>query len=206
MNIYTENEETYLKRIKERLTKLKSFLNTLNLEDDSELTDWYEGLSEIKTIQGNSNNDVSFIACVMAKGYLAKKFRIGTFDVAEKPQGANGLDIDLLTEGGERVVGEIKTTTPYSGAKNDFGAKQKESFKHDFDKLNNIPADHKFFFLTDSKSFELVQKKYAKLIANVNVVLLTPQIKKRHFGSAKGLITIADDFDEPLADFNEYMK
>jgi len=26
------------------------------------------------------------------------------------------------------------------------------------------------------------------------------------FGSAKGLITIADDFDEPLEDFDEYMK
>jgi antitoxin (DNA-binding transcriptional repressor) of toxin-antitoxin stability system len=25
------------------------------------------------------------------------------------------------------------------------------------------------------------------------------------FGSAKGLIVIADDFDAPLADFNEYM-
>lgn len=32
--------------------------------------------------------------------------------------------------------------------------------------------------------------------------------KKPHpqFGSAKGLITIADDFDEPLEDFDEYMK
>ena len=26
------------------------------------------------------------------------------------------------------------------------------------------------------------------------------------FGSAKGLITMSDDFDEPLEDFNEYMK
>jgi prevent-host-death family protein len=27
----------------------------------------------------------------------------------------------------------------------------------------------------------------------------------REFGSAKGLITIADDFDEPLEDFRDYM-
>ncbi|MCO5185835.1 MAG: DUF2281 domain-containing protein [Anaerolineae bacterium] len=27
----------------------------------------------------------------------------------------------------------------------------------------------------------------------------------RQFGSAKGLIEMADDFDEPLADFQEYM-
>lgn len=31
---------------------------------------------------------------------------------------------------------------------------------------------------------------------------------KRHpkFGSAKGLITMSDDFDEPLEDFKEYME
>jgi predicted DNA-binding antitoxin AbrB/MazE fold protein len=28
--------------------------------------------------------------------------------------------------------------------------------------------------------------------------------RQRTFGSAKGLITIADDFDEPLEDFREY--
>ncbi len=29
--------------------------------------------------------------------------------------------------------------------------------------------------------------------------------RKRTFGSAKGLIKIADDFDDPLEDFREYM-
>jgi Protein of unknown function (DUF2281) len=28
--------------------------------------------------------------------------------------------------------------------------------------------------------------------------------KQRHFGSAKGLIRMADDFDAPLGDFKEY--
>jgi prevent-host-death family protein len=28
---------------------------------------------------------------------------------------------------------------------------------------------------------------------------------RAHFGSAKGLIAIADDFDEPLDDFKDYM-
>ena len=28
---------------------------------------------------------------------------------------------------------------------------------------------------------------------------------KRHFGSAKGLIEMSEDFDEPLEDFAEYM-
>lgn len=30
--------------------------------------------------------------------------------------------------------------------------------------------------------------------------------KQRIFGSAKGLIKIAEDFDEPLEDFREYME
>ena len=41
-----------------------------------------------------------------------------------------------------------------------------------------------------------------------SVVKLTPttSIKPRpKFGSAKGLIEISDDFDEPLEDFQEYM-
>jgi len=32
------------------------------------------------------------------------------------------------------------------------------------------------------------------------------QAGKRRLGTAKGLITIADDFDEPLEDFEEYMR
>lgn len=43
---------------------------------------------------------------------------------------------------------------------------------------------------------------------NQPVVKLTPVLpvkRRRQPGSAKGLITIADDFDEPLEDFQEYM-
>ncbi|MCF4968364.1 type II toxin-antitoxin system Phd/YefM family antitoxin [Nostoc sp. CMAA1605] len=44
---------------------------------------------------------------------------------------------------------------------------------------------------------------------NQPVVKLTPVllIKRRlGFGSAKGIVTISDDFDEPLEDFREYME
>jgi antitoxin (DNA-binding transcriptional repressor) of toxin-antitoxin stability system len=39
------------------------------------------------------------------------------------------------------------------------------------------------------------------------VQLVPVELPKRRpqFGSAKGLIVMADDFDAPLADFNEYM-
>jgi antitoxin (DNA-binding transcriptional repressor) of toxin-antitoxin stability system len=41
--------------------------------------------------------------------------------------------------------------------------------------------------------------------ALVKLVALTGQKRKRCFGSAKGLIKISDDFDEPLEDFRDYM-
>lgn len=69
--------------------------------------------------------------------------------------------------------GEQAYLLPYSGAKNDLGAKQKESFKHDFDKLNKTPAKHKFFFVTDTATFEVMQRKYASQIPEVKIVLLT---------------------------------
>jgi antitoxin (DNA-binding transcriptional repressor) of toxin-antitoxin stability system len=41
------------------------------------------------------------------------------------------------------------------------------------------------------------------------VAKLVPLVQRRprpQFGSAKGLVHIADDFDAPLADFDEYVK
>jgi prevent-host-death family protein len=43
---------------------------------------------------------------------------------------------------------------------------------------------------------------------NQKVIQLVPRVgEKPHpqYGSAKGLVEIAEDFDEPLADFSEYM-
>lgn len=39
----------------------------------------------------------------------------------------------------------------------------------------------------------------------VKLVPVLPVKRRRLFGSAKGLITISDDFDEPLEDFKDYM-
>ena len=42
-----------------------------------------------------------------------------------------------------------------------------------------------------------------------HIVKLVPVPTKKprpRFGSAKGLITMSDDFDEPLKDFDEYLK
>jgi antitoxin (DNA-binding transcriptional repressor) of toxin-antitoxin stability system len=38
------------------------------------------------------------------------------------------------------------------------------------------------------------------------VPIATAKARRRRSGSAKGLITMSDDFDEPLEDFAEYMQ
>ena len=43
------------------------------------------------------------------------------------------------------------------------------------------------------------KRPFAKLLP------IVPAKRQRQFGSAKGLIQMADDFDEPLTDFEEYM-
>lgn len=133
---------------------------------------WFEFIGQIRAIQGNTSNDFSFLACLLAKGYLSKRFEIRDFDAAAKPQAAPGLDVDIITPDGKRVIVEIKTTVPYSGAKNDLGAQQKASFQRDFDKLNRSQADYKFFFITDLKTYNIVQQHYSKLIPGVEIILL----------------------------------
>jgi prevent-host-death family protein len=37
------------------------------------------------------------------------------------------------------------------------------------------------------------------------IIPITRARSRRHFGSARGLIHLADDFDAPLDEFNDYM-
>lgn len=172
MTQLTEKEQAYLDLLRLRLKELHNFLNTLDLDNVDELDWWLDTLREIRIIQGNTSNDLSLIACLLAKRYLSSRHLLLHFDAAAKPQGAPGLDIDIQTEDGQRIIGEIKTTIPYSGAKNDLGANQKASFLKDFEKLNKQDADHKYFFVTDHATFEVVNRKYLQNIPGVEVVLL----------------------------------
>ncbi len=113
---------------------------------------------------------MSFIAALMAKEYLCSAFPMADFDIGTKAQGAPGLDIDERTIEGHRVIGEIKTTTPYAGS--DLGAQQRAMFEKDFAKLNKEDAPHKFFFVTDRATFQVVKRKYHTRIPGVTVVLL----------------------------------
>jgi hypothetical protein len=166
----TPAEQRYCEDIARRIDRIRQLLTDKTLGAPDSPTLWYEFLSELRDIQGNSSNDLSFVATLLAKRYLSQHFQI-SFCAAEKPQGAPGIDIDCRTPAGERIVGEIKTTKPYQAT--DFGAQQAAMFNKDFAKLSAAEAQHKFLFVTEPRAFEVLKKsKYSKLMPGVRVVLL----------------------------------
>ncbi|NKB67656.1 MAG: type II toxin-antitoxin system prevent-host-death family antitoxin [Candidatus Latescibacteria bacterium] len=56
-----------------------------------------------------------------------------------------------------------------------------------------------------AKGEEVVISQANKPLAKLISATPSPPAQQRQFGSAKGLIEMADDFDEPLEDFREYM-
>jgi hypothetical protein len=168
----TKNENDYYKNIYLRINQMKEFLIKKEFPNSYSPQDWYTYLNGLKTIQGNSSNDLGFIATMMAKVYLERKYGVSSFDAASKPQGAPGLDIDLKLSDGRRLIAEIKTTSPYKS--NDLGAQQKATFEKDFDKLILNEADIKLFMLTERTSYNLMKSpKYCRLIPGIIVVLLS---------------------------------
>ena len=167
----TQKEKQYILDITNRMQSLRAFLDAKVLPTPDDFLRWFAILEKYKSIQGNLNNDVSFLATLMAKAFLGAHFEIDDFDAAEKPQGAPGLDIDIQTTDGQRIIGEIKTTHPYKA--DDLGAQQKAMFVKDFQKLNKEKAAIKFFFVTDGATFELMKKpKYRSQIPGVRIVNL----------------------------------
>jgi len=172
-----DNEMEYIKSICDRITKLRNLMNKAkhNYQDVHLHPErLFQIVKEIKDIIGNWNNNLSFLACILAKQYLVNKSLIQDKDwnTADKPQGARGLDIDLNLKD-KRIIGEIKTTYPYKDS--DLGANQKESFEKDFEKLAKNSADYKFFFVTEEKTYEIVKRKYNSMLHGVTIVLLTNQ-------------------------------
>ncbi|MFN8522627.1 MAG: hypothetical protein U0821_05910 [Chloroflexota bacterium] len=137
----TERERNALTAIRTRLDQLAEYVTSAQRPDEkSSLLEWYAYLADLKTIQGNTSNDTSLVATLMARDYLSRVLPMQPFDAAAKPQGAPGLDIDERTVDGKRVIAEIKTTRPYLGK--ELGVQQKATFKHDFDKLNAAVKGH----------------------------------------------------------------
>ena len=72
---------------------------------------------------------------------------------------------------GERVVAEIKTTHPFK--RDDLGAAQADQLQEGCRQTGAADAPHKFFFVTDSKTFAVLKKpKYKEWFDGVRVVLL----------------------------------
>lgn len=165
------HEHEMMKDIERRLNAMRVQLaKEIPLLENSAA--WYAYLAELKEIQGNANIDVSFVATLLAKQYLAKRFGLTSFDAAEKRQGARGIDIDVKFPDGRRLVAEIKTTNPYKV--NDLGSNQQEEFEKDFFKLASAIADVKLFLVTDPRTFDLMKRpKYQSMLKQVTVVLLT---------------------------------
>lgn len=127
----------------------------------------------MKEVQGHIHNDLGFLSTLLAKEWLCKEFPGLGFGSAEKAQGARGLDIELCTANGERIVAEIKNTVPCK-RDGDFGANQINSISNDVSKLKEAEADHKFFFVTNEKTFNLLKGKHkSKTPQAIEIVLLS---------------------------------
>lgn len=165
----SEPERRYSGTIHEKLQELRAFLTDNALDPAAHPADAYLFLSKLKSVLGNLNNDISFVATLMAKDYLSRNFDVSAFYAAAKAQGAPGIDIEFCTPDGKRIAAEIKTTYPYQPG---FGAQQRAMISKDIDKLKKSTADVKFLFLTEELSFESVKKVRSWTGAGIRVVLL----------------------------------
>lgn len=171
--MFTQPEQASLDAIRQKITQLREYLESCHVPRNDDLDEWFRFLAGFARLQGNISNSQGFLATLLAKRYLQNRFPITQFDAAEKAQGATGLDIDLVTNDGRHIIGEIKTTVPYEIARRDLGAQQKTTFRKDFEKLNTTPADYKFFFVTDTDTYDITLKRYASEIPGVEIILLT---------------------------------
>jgi hypothetical protein len=151
----SDTEHRYSAGIHAKLQDLREFFTDKALDSEAHPAEAYSFLSQLKAILGNLNNDISFVAPLMAKEYLSTRFDMGGFDAAAKAQGAPGIDIEVRTPDGKRIAAEVKTTFPYQAA---FGAKQREMISKDIAKLKESNADTKFLLLTERLSFEAAKK------------------------------------------------
>jgi hypothetical protein len=175
MNVSTKlshNESEALKATAQKLSALRDYLNTWSLGEGLDLRRLKATVEQVQEIQGNLANDGSLIACVLARQFLQQQFKIPAFDAAAKPQGAPGLDVNVLTSSRERIIGEVKTTVPCGRQRRDLGANQKATFIKDFEKLERQEAHHKFFFVTNPLTHKAVSELYRRRLNEENIKLV----------------------------------
>lgn len=167
-----QTERGYIEKISNKLLEARAFLNNADLEGFSKVDAMaqFELLKGLRRLIGNVDIDMSFLGCLLIKEFLQGRHDLPDLNMALKAQGSPGLDVDELTAYGKRIIGELKTTYPYK--ENDLGAQQKNSFLKDFEKLQSTEALHKYFFVTELKTFEIVCNKYYQYLQGVHIVLL----------------------------------
>jgi hypothetical protein len=149
-SMLTIGELSYCDAIREKDRNLREFLDNRGLPSNFDAHEWLIYLTGIKSALGNLNNDLGFVATVLVKKFLGRRFGILDFDAAGKPQGASGIDVEASTPDGRRIVGELKTTKPYQPG---FGAAQRTSIIKDLDRLAASSADHRFMFVVDADAY-----------------------------------------------------
>lgn len=167
---YTNKENVKFTSIRDYIQSLRDFLNKNELPPDTDIEGLFTYLGQIKAITGNPANWQSFLSVMLAKKWLYQNFEIGNFDAGNKHENTPGLDIDVKTRDGQRIIGEVKATTPATNT--NFGSNQLKKIHEDFAKLNEADAQHKFFFVTDARAYEYVTTKYQHKIPDVTVILL----------------------------------
>jgi hypothetical protein len=168
MTQLTGAEARFRDAIREKDRNLRAFLNVNGLSEPLDPMRWLTFLSGIKNTLGNINNDLGFIATLLVKNYLERRFQIVDFDAAAKAQGASGIDIDAKSLDGKRIAGELKTTKPYQPG---FGANQRVSILKDLTRLATTEAEHRFLFVIDPDAFNALRaKSFASKAPGVEVV------------------------------------
>jgi hypothetical protein len=148
--ILTSAELRFCDSIREKDRNLRQFLANASLPAGTDARDWLTYLTGIKTALGNLNIDLGFVATLLVKRYLERRFGIADFDAGGKLQGASGIDIKASTPDGLSIVGELKTTKPNQPG---FGAAQRSAIIKDLDRLAASNADHRFMFVVDADAF-----------------------------------------------------
>jgi hypothetical protein len=164
-------EVAAIKDVHARIDALGRLLSERSsLPDQADLDAWLAHLAAVKRTLGHLSNDLSAVACVRARRELTIRHGVAPYDAAAKPQGANGLDIDVVSSDGSRIVGEVKTTTPVSPSH--LGAQQRVQLRKDLRRLNAEDAGHRYLFVTDALTARLVCTSLAHELGHVEVVFL----------------------------------
>lgn len=180
-NKLSNEEIDYIESLSKKIDQVRAFLTDdvpSNFANE-DVIEQYEAMKGFRRIMGNIDNDLSFLGCLLIKEFLNQRHSFSELNMALKPQGSPGLDVDEKTTNGKRIIGELKTTYPYK--ENDLGANQKNTFMKDFEKLQQNVADIKYFFVTESKTFDIVRSKYSQYLKGVNLVLLPQALSNGDF-------------------------